>query len=62
MEEIEARYGRIKVFSLPSMGSDGSRRHLELGVRGDPAEVRMAMEAIRAAVAKAGFPFRESGV
>src|SRR5262245_4780902 len=57
MEAVGAAYGGVKVFSLPSMGIDGSRRHVELGVRGDPAQVRQASEALRTAVREAGFPF-----
>ena len=57
MEAVGAAYGGVKVFSLPSMGNDGSRRHVELGVRGDPAQVRQAAEALRRAVREAGFPF-----
>ena len=49
----------MKVFSLPSMGEDGSRRHVELGVRGDPAEVGDAIDALRREVREAGFEFRE---
>ena len=56
MEEIERRFSGIKVFSLPSMGEDGSRRHVELGVRGEPAKVAPAMAALRALVQSAGFP------
>ena len=58
MRAVEAAFAGIKVFSLPSMGADGSRIHVELGVRGDPALVRQAMEALQAEVAKAGFPFQ----
>ena len=57
MQEIGAGFSGVKVFSLPSMGEDGSRRHVELGVRGDPREVAEAMEQIRAGVKAAGFPF-----
>ena len=57
MEAVGAAYRGVKVFSLPSMGDDGSRRHVELGVRGDPDEVRQAAEALRRAVREAGFPF-----
>jgi molybdopterin-biosynthesis enzyme MoeA-like protein len=57
MEEVGARYPGVKVFSLPSMGHDGSRRHVELGVRGDPGQVAEAAEALRRAVREAGFPF-----
>jgi len=46
------------VFSLPSMGADGARIHVELGVRGDPAQVKQAMDALRQAVKQAGFPYR----
>jgi molybdopterin-biosynthesis enzyme MoeA-like protein len=60
MEAVEARFAGVKAFSLPSMGSDGSRRHVELGVRGDPAQVPQAGEALRAAVRAAGFPFADA--
>jgi molybdopterin-biosynthesis enzyme MoeA-like protein len=58
MESIEKAFPGIKVFSLPSMGADGSRIHVELGVRGAPAEVEGAMNALRSAVRSAGFPFK----
>ena len=58
MESTEKAFAGIKVFSLPSMGADGSRRHVELGVRGDPAQVDAAMEALRAAVKAGGFPYK----
>jgi molybdopterin-biosynthesis enzyme MoeA-like protein len=57
MEAVGAAYAGVKVFSLPSMGNDGSRRHVELGVRGDPGQVRQAAEALRKSVREAGFPF-----
>jgi molybdopterin-biosynthesis enzyme MoeA-like protein len=55
MEETEKQFSGIKVFSLPSMGDDGTRRHVELGVRGDPAKVQPAMETLRRLVSQAGF-------
>jgi molybdopterin-biosynthesis enzyme MoeA-like protein len=58
MESIEKRFTKVKAFSLPSMGADGSRIHVELGIRGDPAEVAPAMEALRALVREAGFPYK----
>ena len=58
MEAVEKAFAGIKVFSLPSMGEDGSRRHVELGVRGEPAKVAPAMEALRRLVADAGFPYK----
>jgi len=54
MEAIEARFRQLKVFSLPSIGEDGARRHIELGVRGDPREVAEAIEAIKAGVSETG--------
>jgi molybdopterin-biosynthesis enzyme MoeA-like protein len=58
MQAVEAAFKAVKVFSLPSMGADGSRIHVELGVRGDPAQVQGAMEALRRAVQQAGFPYK----
>ena len=60
MEAVGARFPALKVFSLPSMGSDGSRRHVELGVRGDPAQVSEACGALRQAVREAGFPYTDA--
>jgi molybdopterin-biosynthesis enzyme MoeA-like protein len=57
MVEVESRYRRLKVFSLPHMGEDGTRRHIELGVRGDPAEVDEAIEALKTGVAATGATF-----
>jgi molybdopterin-biosynthesis enzyme MoeA-like protein len=56
MQAVERGFKGVKVFSLPSMGADGSRIHVELGVRGDPAQVGAAMDALRREVGAAGFP------
>ena len=58
MKSVEAAFPAIKVFSLPSMGADGSRIHVELGVRGEPGQVSAAMDALRQAVGAAGFPYK----
>lgn len=58
MKSVEAAFPAIKVFSLPSMGADGSRIHVELGVRGSPSDVDAAMQALRQAVGTAGFPYK----
>jgi molybdopterin-biosynthesis enzyme MoeA-like protein len=58
MQAVEAAFRGVKVFSLPSMGADGSRIHVELGVRGAPEQVEPAMESLRRAVSAAGFPFQ----
>jgi molybdopterin-biosynthesis enzyme MoeA-like protein len=51
MEDIEARYPLVKVFSLPSVGDANTRRHIELGVKGEPQQVIAAFafmcEALR---------------
>ena len=58
MQAIGASFPGVKVFSLPSMGAGGVRRHIELGVRGDPALIEPAMDALRAGVRDAGYPFK----
>jgi molybdopterin-biosynthesis enzyme MoeA-like protein len=58
MQAVEAAFEGLKVFSLPSMGQDGSRIHVELGVRGSPAEVEPAMQKLRQMVGDAGFPYK----
>jgi molybdopterin-biosynthesis enzyme MoeA-like protein len=58
MKSVEAAFAGVKVFSLPSMGPKGERNHVELGVRGDPAAVRDAMEALKREVSNAGFPYK----
>lgn len=60
MVATEAKWKGLKVFSLPTMGRDGSRGHIELGVRGDPSEVSGAIEEIRAEVTRRGHPFSET--
>ncbi|MFZ6844572.1 competence/damage-inducible protein A [Undibacterium sp. RuTC16W] len=44
MEALEAEYPLIKVFSLPSVGNHQIRKHIELGVKGDPKQVDAAFE------------------
>lgn len=58
MTAVEAGFKGVKVFSLPSMGADGSRIHVELGVRGAPAQVEPAMQELRRLVRAAGFPYK----
>ena len=54
MERIVAAYPTLRLFSLPSLAGN-ERRHLELGVEGDPALVDQAMEEIRGEVDKRGI-------
>ncbi len=46
MEQLESDYPKIKVFSLPSIGDQKTRRHIDLGVKGDPQQVDQAFSAL----------------
>lgn len=48
MERIEASHPGVRVFSLPSVGDATTRRHIELGVKGDPERVAAAYADLRA--------------
>lgn len=54
MERIVADYPTLRLFSLPSLVGQ-ERRHLELGVEGDPVLVDQAMEEIRVEVERRGI-------
>ena len=55
MERIVADYPDLRLFSLPSIGPDGQRRHLELGVEGAVGRVDQAMEEIRQEIERRGI-------
>lgn len=46
MEDIEAQFTGIKVFSLPSVDHPIYGRHIELGVKGEPAGTLPAFDAL----------------
>ena len=46
MEDIEARFASVRVFSLPSVDHPEWGRHIELGVKGE-GDVATAFEALR---------------
>ncbi|GAB3543661.1 molybdopterin-binding protein [Noviherbaspirillum agri] len=48
MEQIEAEFPLVKVFSLPCVGDATTRRHIELGVKGDPEQVAVAFDKMLA--------------
>lgn len=52
MEEIEAAYAGVKVFSLPSVDHPTYGRHIELGVKGAPAAIELAYPALLAGLGK----------
>ena len=58
MERIVAAYPALRLFSLPSIGDDGQRRHLELGVEGEKALVDQALEEIRQEIERRGIAWR----
>ncbi len=47
MERIVAEYPDLRLFSLPSIGDDGQRKHLELGVEDEAARFDQALAEIR---------------
>jgi len=46
MQEIEARFAGIRVFSLPSVDDPQWGRHIELGVKGDASVVDASYVAL----------------
>ena len=50
MEEIEAGFAGVKVFSLPSVDHPEYGRHIELGVKGELQMVTMAYQHLMAAL------------
>jgi len=54
MRRIESEFAGVTVSSLPSFGSETLRRHIELGVRGEPALVQSAFAAMRAELVQRG--------
>jgi molybdopterin-biosynthesis enzyme MoeA-like protein len=52
METLETAFPNVKVFSLPSVGDAQRRRHIELGVKGDPAQCEQAYDSMLAGLDK----------
>ena len=57
MEAIEREYDTVRVFSLPHVGDAQTRRHIELGVKGDPQQVELAFARMTAELARRGEEF-----
>ena len=57
MVALEEQYARVKVFSLPSVGDATTRRHIELGVKGDPAQTLEAFQQLRNELTRLGVEF-----
>jgi molybdopterin-biosynthesis enzyme MoeA-like protein len=58
MEALEAQFPRIKVFSLPSVGDAQMRRHIELGVKGEPGQAAQAFAEMRAQLDRLAAEYR----
>ena len=56
MNEMLKKYPKIKVFSLPKLKPN---RQVELGAKGKPEQVKLAMQEIKADVSKIGFAWVE---
>jgi molybdopterin-biosynthesis enzyme MoeA-like protein len=59
MEAIESAFMGIRVYSLPSVGENGARRHIELGVKGAGDLVEKAYMSLRQGVIDLGGEFDE---
>lgn len=54
MEQLERQFADIRVYSLPSVGEGGVRRHIELGVKGPAHRLEEAFDALRQGVLALG--------
>jgi len=54
MEQVEAQFPGVKVFSLPSVDHPQWGRHIELGVKGDAEVTRAAFVALKAGLGALG--------
>lgn len=62
MEEIEAEFPLSKIFSLPSVGDAVTRRHIELGVKGDPLQTAAAFERMLACLDRLQVEYRDIAI
>jgi molybdopterin-biosynthesis enzyme MoeA-like protein len=58
MEALQASYPGVRVFSLPSVGDARTRRHIELGVKGQPEQVDPAFATMRAELDRVGAEYQ----
>jgi molybdopterin-biosynthesis enzyme MoeA-like protein len=59
MEAIEISFPLVKVFSLPSVGDEKTPRHIELGVKGEPAQVAAAFEILVQGLEQLGAEYQQ---
>jgi molybdopterin-biosynthesis enzyme MoeA-like protein len=58
MQELEARFAGVKVFSLPSVDHPTLGRHIELGVKGEVAATEAAFAALKSGLVALGVTLR----
>jgi molybdopterin-biosynthesis enzyme MoeA-like protein len=58
MEQIEAEFPLVKVFSLPHVGDATTRRHIELGVKGEPVQTAAAFSKMVAALDQSKYEYK----
>ncbi len=57
MKAVQGKYAALKVFSLPRMSPE---RFIELGARGDPAQVALAIAELKVGVTAMNFPWTDA--
>lgn len=57
MEALENQWKDVRAFSLPTVGKDGSRGHIDLGVKGDPGQCVQALAFLKEEVKRLGGHF-----
>ncbi len=62
MQRIEHEHAAVKVFSLPSVDDPTWGRHIEIGVKGEPAGVEPAFAALRQGIDELGAQVRTETV
>jgi molybdopterin-biosynthesis enzyme MoeA-like protein len=59
MEALETQFPLVKVFSLPNVGDATTRRHIELGVKGEPAQTAGAFAVMCAELDRLEVEYRK---
>lgn len=54
LEYIDSNWAGLQTFSLPSVGENGERPHIELGVKGKPDNISPAIEYLKEKVLELG--------
>ncbi|HEU4777420.1 MAG TPA: molybdopterin-binding protein [Telluria sp.] len=60
MESLEAQFSKIKVFSLPTVGDANTRRHIELGVKGEPQQTAAAFAQLCAELTRMAVEYQSA--